>query len=312
MTIAGLKWYIKNPKALFSKLASMNFFGWLSDSAFLKLKWFVQCGKILNLNSPQGFNEKLQWLKLNDKREEYTIFADKYLAKEAVAKIIGEEHVIPLIGVWDKPEDIVFEDLPKSFVIKCSHNSGEGLFVCKDKDSLNIEEVKQALNKALKKNYFCDSREWSYKMIKPRIICEKLVKDDCSNNSTLSLVNYNFYCFNGEPKFLYIRVDDVSSGKKGEPMLTFLDLNWEKPEFYREDHKQIPIQVECPSDFENMIKIARKLAQDFPFVRVDLYHADNKILFSEMTFYPGGGYGFFKPKKWENELGSWIKLPYEN
>ena len=158
------------------------------------------------------------------------------------------------------------------------------------------------------KNYFYCDREWSYKNIRPRIICEELVTDDCANNKTLSLVNYNFYCFNGEPRFLYIRVDDVSTGKKGEAMLTFLDLDWKKTPFYRTDHKQIPIDVARPADFDEMLDISRKLSKGFPFVRVDLYHANHRILFSEMTFYPGGGYGIFNPSEWEKRLGDWITL----
>ncbi len=279
------------------------------DKLYIRLMFFYRGGGIVNLKNPKGFNEKLQWLKLYDKRSVYVEFTDKYLVKEKVSKIIGKEHVVPLIAVWDEPDEIDFDSLPSKFVIKCNHNSGEGLFVCADKSKVDEIEIRESLRKALKKNYFYDAREWSYKLIKPRIICEELVLDDCKNNNTTSLVNYNFYCFNAEPKFLYIRVDDVSSGKKGESLLSFLDLNWNETEFYRTDHKQIPFCVEKPDDFDEMINIVRKLAQGFPFVRVDLYHANNSILFSEMTFYPGGGFGFFRPKEWEEKIGSWITLP---
>ena len=193
----------------------------LPDEIYIKLMFFYRGGGVVNLRKPRGINEKIQWLKLNDHRKKYVEFSDKYLAKKKVADIIGEKHVIPLIAVWNDPDEIILDDLPDRFVIKCTHNSGEALFICTNKESLDEKRIKKSLKKALKKNYYYESREWAYKYIKPRVICEELVIDDCKNNNTLSLVNYNFYCFDGEPKFLYIRVDDVASGEKG---LFFVNL----------------------------------------------------------------------------------------
>ncbi len=300
---------ISDPKHIFRVMNSHGLLRKMSDKSFLKLMWWVETGKSLNLKNPKGFNEKLQWLKLYDHRPEYTRYADKILVREFVKNTIGEEHLVPLIGTWNRAEEIDFDSLPNQFVLKCNHNSGGGMCICTDKAKLDIQTVRKKLNTSLRKNTYYDKREWPYKNIQPKILCEQFVVDHDPQNTSGTLIDYKFHCFNGEPKFLYIGTDDISEGVKGEAKLSFLDLDWKTPPFYRSDHKPISINVEKPECFDEMINIAKKLSKGIPFVRVDLYWVNGKILFSEMTFYPGGGNGYFSPKEWEYKLGDWITLP---
>ncbi len=306
----AIKKIAKKPKDAFLYLARLfGYFKFLPDSVYLKYLWRVKTGTRLNLKAPQGFNEKLQWLKLYDRNPLYTSLADKYAVRDYVAKTVGEEYLIPLIGVWDKASDIDFNALPNEFVLKCTHNSGGGMCICRDKSGLDTDKVVAGLNQNLRINYFWQNREWAYKNIQPRIVAEKFMKDENPQNTSGSLINYTFYCFNGEPRFLYVRVDDTSTGKKGEARLTLLDLDWNPTPFRRGDHRQIPFAVSKPDCFDEMVRISKALAKNIPFVRVDLYEINGKIYFSEMTFYPGGGFGFFTPSEWEKTVGDWIALP---
>ncbi len=216
------------------------------------------------------------------------------------------------MGVWGNADEIDFDQLPNQFVLKCNHNSGEGMCLCKDKSQLDIPEVRKALNKALEHNYYREEREWPYKDVLPKIIAEEYMIDTTYENSKWSFVSYKFYCFNGEPKFFFVEVDDISNGSKGEAMLSFFDLEWKIPAFFRTDHAPIPVKVEHTDCFEEMVSIAKKLSANIPFVRVDLFSINHKTYFSEMTFYPGGGFGFFSPKEWEEKIGDLLKLPQKS
>ena len=307
--ILAVKQIMKDPKYIFRIMNSHGILRILPDRPFLKLMWWVETGSRLNLKNPKGFNEKLQWLKLYDRRPEYTRYTDKILVRDFVRDTIGEEHLVPLIGIWDSPEEIDFDSLPDQFVLKCNHNSGGGMCICTDKSKLDVQNIKNKLKASLHKNIFFDKREWPYKNIVPRILCEQFMVDHDPQNTSGTLIDYKFHCFNGEPKFLYVGTDDISSGTKGELKLSFFDLDWKISPFYRSDHKPIAIDVEKPKCFDEMIDIARKLSKGIPFVRVDLYWVNGQILFSEMTFFPGGGNGYFSPEEWENRLGDWIVLP---
>ena len=299
----------ENPRTIIASMAGHGLLNGLSDESVIKLLWWAKTGKSLDLSHPKGFNEKMQWLKLYDRRPEYTTMVDKYLVKSYVANIIGSKYVIPTIGAWDNPEDIDFDNLPNQFVLKCNHNSGGGMCICTDKTRLDIAAVKKGLRKALSQNYYYAGREWPYKNVKPKIIAEAFIVDNDKSNTTGTLVDYKFHCFNGEPKFLYVGTDDISSGTKGELRLSFFDMNWNTPPFYRTDHRPIPLDVPRPEGLDEMIMIARALSKNIPFVRVDLYWVNHQVLFSELTFFPGAGYGFFSPAEWEETLGCWIKLP---
>lgn len=275
----------------------------MPDEEYLKMMFKIKTGNVLNLDNPVGFNEKLQWLKLYNRRPEYTIMVDKVLAKELVAGILGKEYIIPTLGVWSNPDDINFEKLPNQFVLKCNHNSGGGMCICTDKTSLNIERIKRNLLKGLKSNSFLASREWPYKNVSRKVLAEEFMKD----NNNKSLVDYKFYCFHGKPRFLYVGLANYHDGKKNDE-LTYLDLEWNPAPFYRTDHKPFPYVLERPGKFDEMLLLATKLAEGIPFVRVDLYYINGKVYFSEFTFFPGGGFNEFKPYGWEKTIGSWIDL----
>lgn len=293
----------------FSILAGKGFYDNMSDEEYIKRLYKTKVGRELNLGNPQTFTEKLNWLKIYDRDPKYTMLADKYLVRDWVAEMIGEDYLVPLLGVYDNAEEIDFDLLPDKFALKCTHNSGEGMCLCRDKSKLNREEVVRQLNAGLKKSYFPASREWAYKDIVPRIICEEMLECQKIDELLSTIINYKFYCFNGEPKFLYVAIDYTDDGKKTGTKLNILDLNWEKTPFYRTDHAPIIDEIKKPEDFETMIEISRKLAEGFPFARVDLYYVKNKIYFSEMTFCPGAGIAPFSPPEWERKIGDWITLP---
>lgn len=282
----------------------------IPDALFLKIKYRMRTGKVLNLKNPVGFNEKLQWLKLYDRNPIYTMLADKYEVKKYVAECIGEEYIIPNLGIWKHFDEIDFESLPNQFVLKCTHDSG-GLVICKEKESFNKDHAKRKIEKCLKNNYYWHAREWAYKNIEPRILAEQYMEDSCAqylyahNTNSDGLIDYKFYCFHGEPKFLYVGYANLVDGVKDDA-LSFLDFDWNRTPFGRSDHKQISTLPPKPDNLNEMITIAEKLSTDIPFVRVDLYCLAGKIYFSEMTFCPGGGFSTFSPEEWELRIGDWI------
>ena len=272
----------------------------MNDRKFIEKKFFLRMNKKLNLNNPQTFNEKLQWLKLYDRNPEYTKMVDKYEAKKYVANIIGEEYIIPTLGVYDKFEDINFATLPNQFVIKCTHDSG-GLIICKDKTKLNIKEARKKINKSLKRNYFYTGREWPYKNVKPRIIIEKYMVDE----SKKELKDYKFFCFNGEPKLLFVAKDRPFATK-----FNYYDMNFKKLPF-KQHYENFNDYIEKPKGFEKMIELSKKLSKDIPHVRVDFYDINGKVYFGELTFYHFSGFEKFEPEEWDKILGDMLKLSEE-
>lgn len=271
----------------------------LPDKLYIKLKYKKRMNKKLNLRNPKTYNEKLQWLKLYNRHPEYSNMVDKYEAKKYVADIIGEEYIIPTLGVWDKFEDVNFDTLPEQFVLKCTHTSG-GVIVCKNKKELDIEKTKSIINNYLNIDYFLHTREWPYKGMKRRIIAEKYILDYKNNE----LKDYKFYCFDGEVKALLI-ASERSSGKTRydyfDPEFNRLHFEWGGPPSDK--------VIEKPINFEKMKKIAEKLSQGICTIRVDLYEAEGKIYFGELTFFDGSGMTSFEPDSWDETFGKWIKLP---
>ena len=294
-------------------VASLGMYQNLPDKQFLEKKYYANTGKKLNLCNPLGFNEKLQWLKLYDRNPQYTIMSDKYLVKEYVGSIIGYEHIVPTIDAWDKPDMIDFINLPEQFVLKCNHNSGNGMYICKHKRDIDEKKVIKNLKKGFAEDYYCRDREWTYKNISRKVFAEKYMVDsqimtNLPNNTADGLIDYKFYCFNGNPKFLYVGFANIENGIKHD-LLTFLTLDWKIAPFYRKDHEQMPFIPPKPDCLENMIEYARILSQNIPFVRVDFFVINHQAYFSEFTFTPGGGYGLFYPDEWERKIGDWIILP---
>ncbi len=282
-------------KALLLKMTHI-----IPDALYLKLRYYAQFHKKLNLKNPRTFNEKIQWLKLYDRRPEYSMMVDKYEVKKYIADTIGEEYIIPTLNVWNSFDEIDFDTLPNQFVLKCTHDSG-GLVICTDKATFDKEAAKKKIEASMKAQYFYHGREWSYKSVKPRIIAEQYIEDE----TTKDLRDYKFFCFNGFPKCSL-----VCSGRNSKKGLhiTFFDLDW----------NIMPVECQSPSvkeglpqpkNYKKMLKLAQKLSESIPFVRVDFYEINNNIYFGELTFYPCSGLVAFEPHEWDEKLGDWIKLP---
>ena len=267
----------------------------LSDKKYIELMYKVTFGKDINLNNPKSFNEKLNWLKLNDRKEIYTTLVDKYDVKKYVANIIGDQYIIHTIGVYNNFNDIDFSELPNQFVIKTTHDSGS-VIICKDINKFNKKEAKKVINKSLKKDFFRVAREWPYKNIKPRIIIEKYMEDDLQKE----LVDYKFYCFNGKCDYVMACFDRFSNGVK----YIYFDKNWKiKKEFSKDGIKYGDnVTLAKPKNLNQMFEIAKKLSENIPFVRVDLYNVNGNIYFGELTLYPSGGFDNTRTKDVEKYL----------
>lgn len=292
---------LKNPFKVFGYLANKVPLRFIPDKLYLKLLYRSFTGRKLNLKNPQTFNEKIQWLKLYDRNPIYTKLVDKYAVRDYVSKTIGDQYLIPLIGVYNTPNEINFYHLPNQFVLKSNHGSGD-VFICNDRSLLNKKKLRKNINTWLKKNYYWPYREWPYRDIEPKLICEKYLIDD---NDSIYLTDYKFYCFNGIPKYC-----QVISNRGVNETIDFYDENWIKMPFtglrnLPKSNQRMP----KPEKYEEMLRIAQKLSKNIPFVRVDLYYVKNKIYFGEMTFYPQSGFGNFTPTEWNVKVGDLIKLP---
>lgn len=272
---------------------------WIPDEMYVKMRYYAHFGVRLDLKCPKTFNEKLQWLKLNDRNPRYTKLVDKYEVKKYISEVIGSKYVIPLLGVWDTFDDIDFKSFPEQFVLKCTHDSG-GIVICKDKKNFDINEAKKKLEKSLKENFFYWGREWPYKDVKPRIIAEQYMVDE----SGTELKDYKVLCFNGTPKLI-----DVDYNRYVHHMRNLYTTDWKyiNAEIeYPTNHEKL---IERPEKLDEMLQIASKLSKDIPFVRVDFYVINNQIYFGEMTFYHESGIGRFRPESFDYELGKMICLP---
>lgn len=273
----------------------------LPAKLFLLLMHRIKFGYWMNFNDPQTYSEKLQWQKLYDRRPDYVTMVDKYEAKTYVANIIGEEYIIPTIGVWNDPEEIDWDALPMQFVLKCTHDSG-GLVICKDKSKLDIRAAKKKLQRSLKTNYYNIAKEWPYKCVPRRIIAEQYMED----TETKELRDYKFFCFNGVPKALFIATDRQN---RKEPYFDFFDMEFNHLDI-RHGHPNAPVLPEKPQNFELMKELAAKLSKGYPQLRVDLYEVNGKVYFGELTLFHHSALVRFEPQKWDEIFGSWIDLSF--
>ena len=273
----------------------------MPDEEYLRRVFRAKLGRELDLEHPQTFNEKLQWMKLHDRRPIYTTMVDKSTAKEYAASVIGEEYIIPTLGVWDRFEDIDFDSLPDQFVLKCTHDSG-GLVICKDKRKLDLRAAKEKINKSLNTDYYTLWREWPYKDVKPRIIAEKYIED-----KTGSLTDYKIYCFHGKANTVLTCFDRASGNTK----FFFFDRNWELKRYNKQGlNAPEGFTIPKPEGMDTMFDLAEKLAEasGAPFIRVDFYSVLGKIYFGELTFYPAAGLDPNYLPEAERFLGSMIDL----
>ncbi len=293
--------YLKHPVKILTFLNSVGF-GWLfSDKFAIKFTYYKRMGVLPNLDNPNTFNEKLNWLKLNLRTPDQTTKVDKVKAKELVAERIGEEYVIPLLATWDRAEDIDISSLPERFVIKCNHAGG--VFICKNKSEFNVDLIKKKVAKLMKCNYFYGSREWPYKNVERKIFAEEFVKNNSSEENT-DLIVYKVFVFNGRSKLIQV----IQNDKTPNESIDYFNTNWELLNI-KQNYKNSEVHVEKPEVLDEMLKLSNKLSDKVPFVRVDWYIVDGKLKFSEFTYYSDSGFERFYPDEWDEKLGKLIKLP---
>ncbi len=260
-------------------------------------RYFEVMGKRPDLKAPRRYNEKLQWQKLYDRNPLYHTLADKAEVKPYVAALIGGEHIIPTLGVWERAEDIDWDALPEKFVLKCTHDSGSSI-VCTDKAAFDRGAAVAGLSACLRRNFWICDREWVYKGVKPRIIAETYIGDD--------IRDYKFFCFGGRPEVMYVASDRSSASE--ETKYDFFDMEYRRLDI-RNVHPNSAVPPERPQSFGEMKSLAAKLSQGIPQVRVDFYEVEGRVLFGEYTFYHGGGLEPFEPDSADEWMGGFFKLP---
>lgn len=301
----ALKALVKNPKhfifAIFRRVP------WIirDDEIYLKVYCRLSGLKNVDFDNPKTFNEKLQWLKLHNRRPEYIQMVDKVAVKDYVASVIGEEYVIPTLGVWDNPNDIEWDKLPNQFVLKTNHDGGSnGIVVCKDKSILNKQKALKELKRSFNRNSYLIGREWPYKMVKHKVFAEQYMEDQQCGE----LRDYKFFCFDGEAKILFIA---TGRGAVEHAYFNYFDADF-KPLNIKNGHPISSEAITKPQSFELMKELSSKLSKGIPHVRVDFYEVDGHPYFGEFTFFHMGGTGRFEPEEWNKKMGSWITLPNSN
>lgn len=281
---------------LLSIVRKLNFL--FPDKLYLRICFYLEMGKKLDLKNPKTMNEKLQWLKLYNRKSEYTTMVDKILVKDYVAKIIGEDYIVPLLGVWDNPEQIDFNTLPNQFVLKTNHSGGNtGVVIVKDKSKIDQKAIRERLHVSLKSDIYTRYREWPYKNVEKKVFAEAYLGDD--------LADYKFYCYNGYADAVMICVDR----QIGDPKFYFFDKEWNLKR-YNKRGKEAPADFTLPKPdgVDKMFELASVLSKDIPYARVDFYNINGSVYFGEITFFPASG--FDKNRLPESDLlfGQMIKL----
>lgn len=289
----------KIPRRFWRRFTRTKLYNYIPDKWAVKIKYRNNFLKKLDLKNPVTFNEKLQWLKLYNRRPEYTTMVDKVEAKKYVASIIGEEYIIPTLGTWESFDQIDFDLLPNQFVLKCTHSSGDAV-VCKDKSKLDIGKARKTLETSLHKDYYLMGREWPYKNVKRLIFAEKYVED----NVTKEARDYKIFCFDGEVKCYKIDFD-----RSTEHHTNWYNNQDELLPYRAKAIADCSAEIELPTELSQMKCLAQTLSKSIPFVRVDFYCINHKIYFGELTFYPASGFLRFNDDAWDKQMGDWLKLP---
>jgi len=273
------------------------------DKAYLKLMHRLELRRRLDLGHPVTYNDKLQWLKLYCHRPEFTMMADKVAVKPFVSGRIGSEYVVPLLGVWDRVEDIEWDRLPRQFVLKTNHDGGNfGVVICKDKTTFDRGKAEKRLRASLRRNTYLLGREWPYKNIPRKVFAEEYIEE----KGREELLDYKFYCFDGKVRAVFI-----ASGRQSmkEVCIDYYDADGNHIDGLRQSHPNASVPPAKPHHFDLMKKLAEELSQGIPHVRVDFFEADGQVYFSELTFFPYGGWAAFHPERYDDEWGSYIRLP---
>jgi hypothetical protein len=284
----------RNREARLKLIDSLKF---IPTKPYLKLVYKIKTGKALNLDSPVGFCEKLQWLKIHDIHPEYTQLVDKTAVRDYITEKIGEDYLFPLLGSWEKFEDIDFDSLPDKFVLKCNHDSGS-VKIITDKSQINKDELSAFFNGRLKLNPYNAGREYPYKDVKPLIMAEKFME----SSDGKGINDYKFFCFDGKPEIMFVATD-----RAVDVRFDFYDMSFNHLPIYN-IHPNSDGVVEKPKCFDEMKQLCEKLTKGMKFVRLDLYEIDGKVYFGEFTFFHGGGFYLFEPDEWEKKLGDLIKI----
>lgn len=293
--------YYKNPRLLWCSLGNHHLLNWMPDRIFLQLIYRARTGRKLNLDDPRGYGEKLQWIKLYDRKPEYIQMVDKYTVREYIKERIGERYLIPLLGVWDDPREIDFSALPEQFVLKCTHDSGS-ICVCKDKSNFDTAAAIKKLSKHQRIGTYWKTREWPYKHVKARIIAEQYMEDESGDE----LKDYKVLCFNGEPKLI-----ELHRGRFKVHTQDFYDTDWNKTDISQEG-VGLSLTTEVlpkPVCFEEMMEKSALLSKGIPHLRVDWYSINGRLYFGELTFFDASGFDLFDRESDELMLGGWIQLP---
>lgn len=296
---------LKHPLGSTIVLFGYRHFKFIPDRIYLKIMYRYFFDKSLNLKNPRTFNEKLQWIKLYDRKSTYTVMVDKVKARDFVSRKIGKKYLIPIIGVWDKVDDIDFNSLPNQFVIKCNHNSGKGMCICKDKTKLDIEDVKNKLREGLKEDYFYSGREWPYKNVPRKIICEKYMVDETGEG----LNDYKVLCFNGKPKLIELHMGRFTDHQTQD----IYDIHWNKTTMSQANISDFQVSSKPsppPDTLSEMIACSEILAKGIPHIRVDWYSINGHLYFGELTFFDGSGFDPWDNPKDDLMMGKWINLPF--
>ena len=300
MSVEGLKYYLGKRGGWFSFLSSRGLLNWMDDETYLKFLFKYSMGYPLDLEHPKTYNEKLQWLKLHDRKPLYTQLVDKLAVKDYIAEKLGPEYVVPVIGgPWDSADEIDFDALPDQFVLKCTHDSG-GVVICKDKSAFDREAAKAKLAKSLGRNFYWAAREWPYKNVKPRVFAERYLEDESGE-----LRDYKFFTFDGTVRALFIATD---RSRAEETKFDFFDSEFRHLPFTN-GHPNAPVLPEKPRCFDQMKELAAKLGTGLPQVRIDFYEVNGRVYFGEMTLSHWSGLCPYDPPEWDEIFGSWIHLP---
>lgn len=279
----------------------LRLFGWcINDKNFYRLQYYAILGKLPNIDNPSLYTEKLQWLKLYDHNPLYTQIVDKYEVKQYISKIIGDQYIIPTIGVWDSPKDIDFNSLPNRFVLKTTFGGGgDGIAICRDKEHADINVIREKIEKSFNTNPYLRAREWPYKNVPHRVIAEKYMEDDSGE-----LRDYKFYCFDGIPKVML-----VASNRFTNHNFNYFDMDFKVLPITSAMGSHAEVTFERPACFDEMKDIAAKLSAGFSHVRVDLYYCEGKTYFGELTLYDSSGFDDLNSEEWNQKFGDWLKLP---
>lgn len=270
----------------------------IPDELYLRILYRALTGKRLHLKNPHTFNEKLQWLKIHDRKPVYTQMVDKVGVRDIIAEKVGADYLVPILGVWDSVDQIDFDALPSQFVMKCTHDSGD-LVICKDKQSLDVDAVKAKMKRGLSTDLFVKAREWPYKDVRPRVYSEVYLADENEDQ----LTDYKVFCFDAVPRLIQVDYDRFTDHKR-----QFYTPEWELTDISFHFPSDTSKQLEKPAVLREMLDIAACLSKDIPFLRVDFYIVAGKLYVGENTFFPGAGFGKWWPDGTDEWLGNFLNI----